>query len=268
MRSRDADHPYPGAVGPTRPGCPPADTAVDQGKGKGSPPRARHRLPLVTVAVLAARFQTSPRTVRRWLQVGHLQGEKLGGRWVLQDPDTPPAGRQQSSAPRGAEVRQVRARLRQVGARLIAVGNQVAQAQRRRGAVFLTWRRRGKLQVTLAIGREHPTRGWAPHALGLEYPFWLADRARWRPVLPLLRRYEQLRLWCAPALLRIPGVSAVVVRALTRLEAALVALHPPETYPASVEAPVPTAGDAAAPGVDTVERGPGDTGPRTPGRQT
>src|SRR5262249_59274316 len=107
------------------------------------------------------------------------------------------------------------------------------------------------LGVTFAIGRTHPTRGWTPIALGLEYPFWLEGRPRWRPVLPLLRRYERLRLWCATALLRIPGVSAVVLGELARLEAALEALHPPAT---GAEAPPgPAAGRAAAHRMETAD---------------
>lgn len=71
------------------------------------------------------------------------------------------------------------------------------------------------------MGRENPTTGWSPYALGVEVPFWLAERPRWRQVMPLLRRYEQVRGWCAPQLLRIPGVSDVVLRELHRLEVAL-----------------------------------------------
>jgi hypothetical protein len=108
-----------------------------------------------------------------------------------------------------------------VGALLIAVGNHVTQARKGRGQLFLTWRTPHALRVTLAIGRESPTRGWSPHALGVELPFWLAERARWRTVLPLLRQYEQIRIWCAPRLLRIPGVSEVVLTELCRVEAAL-----------------------------------------------
>jgi hypothetical protein len=99
----------------------------------------------------------------------------------------------------------------------------------------------------------HPTRGWAPIALGLEYPFWLEGRRRWRPVLPLLRRYEQLRLWCASALLRIPGVSAVILGELTRLEVELLALHPPKLHTAVTTVSAPDAGRVASHEGDTRE---------------
>lgn len=80
------------------------------------------------------------------------------------------------------------------------------------------------MRVTLAIGRESPTKGWSPHALGVELPFWLAERSRWQRVMPLLRQYERIRAWCAPRLLRIAGVSDAVQAELCRLEAALQAL--------------------------------------------
>jgi hypothetical protein len=119
----------------------------------------------------------------------------------------------------------VRARLRAAGAQLIAVGNALAAPVLRPGVVFLAWRAPRSLSVIFAIGRAHPTRGWAPIAVGLDYPFWLEGRPRWRLVRPLLRRYEQLRLWCVPALLRLPGVRSVVLDELTRLEAALEAVR-------------------------------------------
>jgi hypothetical protein len=90
--------------------------------------------------------------------------------------------------------------------------------------VFLTWRTPRSLQVTLAIGRMRLTKTWAPHALGTVLPFWVQERPRWRQVLPLLRRYERLRLWCHPRLLRIPAMMAVVQDELTQMEAALEAL--------------------------------------------
>ena len=131
------------------------------------------------------------------------------------------------------------------------MGNALAAPALRPGTVFLAWRAPRSLGVGFAIGRAHPTRGWTPIALGLEYPFWLEGRPRWRPVLPLLRRYERLRLWCAPALLRIPGVSAVVVGELTRLEVALEALHPPRREP---QAPAgPEAGRAASHRMETAD---------------
>jgi excisionase family DNA binding protein len=206
----------------------------------------------------------SVRTARRWLQHGRLAGRKLGRDWVVWD--LPLAAPADVPTPAGLTPARVRARLRAVGARLIAVGNALAAPAPRPGMVFLAWRAPRSLGVTFAIGRAHPTRGWTPIALGLEYPFWLEGRTRWRPVLLLLRRYERLRLWCASALLRIPGVSAVVLDELTRLETALGDLHPPATPAVTVEASVPTAGDVAAPGVDPFERGPRDTGPRMRGR--
>jgi hypothetical protein len=80
------------------------------------------------------------------------------------------------------------------------------------------------LRVTFAIGRRSPTQGWAPSALGVELPFWLAARTQWRRVLPLLRQYERLRHWCAPALLRVPGTDAMVLAERARLEATREAL--------------------------------------------
>jgi hypothetical protein len=104
---------------------------------------------------------------------------------------------------------------------LIAVGNQTVGTHPRRGQVFLTWRTPRSLQVILAIGRARLPQAWAPHALGTALPFWVQERPRWRRVLPLLRRYERLRLWCHPRLLRIPSVIAVVQDELAQLEAVL-----------------------------------------------
>ena len=114
------------------------------------------------------------------------------------------------------------------------VGTQIVQAQPRRGVVFLTERRPGSAQVTLAIGWVSPLHGWAPYALGVELPFWLKKRAQWRRVLPLLRQYERLRHWCTPALRRVPGTDAVLLAELARLGAtleALVATPPPKALP-------------------------------------
>ena len=132
----------------------------------------------------------------------------------------------------------LRARLRTAGAQLIAVGNALAAPALRPGVVFLAWRAPRSLSVTFAIGRAHPTRGWAPIAVGLDYPFWLEGRPRWRLVRPLLRRYEQLRLWCVPALLRLPGVRSVVLDELTRLDAALEALRAETAAAPSSDTPV------------------------------
>jgi excisionase family DNA binding protein len=173
----------------------------------------------------------SPQTVRRLLQMGRLAGRKLGREWAIWWPAEEqtravPLRREQAS-PRVSQaptMAAVRARLRAVGQQLIAVGNRVAQGRRRRGALFLTWRAPQSLRVTLAMGRESPSTGWSPYALGVEVPFWLAERPRWRQVMPLLRQYERVRSWCAPQLLRIPGVSDVVLTELLRLEAAVATL--------------------------------------------
>jgi hypothetical protein len=126
----------------------------------------------------------------------------------------------------------LRLRLRHAGTRLITVGNQMAGAQRQRGQVFLTWRRPQSLQIIVAIGRQSPTHGWTPRPLGTEMPFWFREQAQWRRVLPLLRRYEQVRSWCHPRLLRIPGVGEVVLQEIAWLETALTVLQ--EHRPASL----------------------------------
>jgi excisionase family DNA binding protein len=187
----------------------------------------------LTVAEAAAGLHVSPRTVRRLLQAGRLGGRKLGREWVVWWPkntnDKPVTTFPQPAGGHAASPAALRERLRQVGDTLITVGNQVAGTTMQRGAVFLAWRRPGSLQVTLAIGRAHPTRGWAPHVLGTALPFWLTERQQWQPILPLLRRYEQLRLWCAPRLLRIPGVADVIQTELTRLATAVETLAPAQT---------------------------------------
>jgi excisionase family DNA binding protein len=188
----------------------------------------RHHPTGLSVEEAARLLGCSPQTVRRLLHTGRLAGRKLGREWVVWFPTEPPvaivSARQARKNPPALSAHTtaaIRQRLREVGALLIEVGNHVTEARKGRGHLFLTWRTPHALRVTLAIGRESPTRGWSPHALGVELPFWLAERARWRTVLPLLRQYEQIRIWCAPQLLRIAGVSEVVLAALCRVEAAL-----------------------------------------------
>jgi hypothetical protein len=115
----------------------------------------------------------------------------------------------------------IRTRLRQVGKRLITVGNHAAGAQRRRGKIFLTWRRSRSLHIVFALGRQSPRYGWVPHALGTDLPFWLRERSRWQPIVPLLQHYEQVRGWCHPHLLQVEGVGAVILAELAQLEANL-----------------------------------------------
>jgi hypothetical protein len=124
--------------------------------------------------------------------------------------------------------RLIRQHLRQLGQRLITVANAAAGVQQQRGAVFVTWRRPGGLQLTFAIGRTSPIQGWAPHAVGLALPFWLRERQRWHGVSPLLRRYERLRHWCHPRLLRLPAVQELVEAELRQLSAAMESFAPQE----------------------------------------
>jgi excisionase family DNA binding protein len=201
--------------------------ARSKNKGKEGKAHMTHsttqHLPGVSIAAAAEQLGVAPRTIRHWLQTGRLQGYKLGLRtWVVclsRDERIIPAHPTARVAP--AAIRQ---RLRAVGARLIAVGNKAAQASQRPGALFLTWRAPRSLRITLAIGRVSPTQGWTPYALGVELPFWLAERNQWRRVLPLLRRYDTLRSCCAPWLLRLPDVGAAVLAELARLEVAVTAL--------------------------------------------
>ena len=175
---------------------------------------------------VATGLGVSPRTVRYWLQTGQLLGEKVGGIWHIWARDLPVSGLEVGACL--FTVQHLRLRLRHAGTRLITVGNQIAGTQRRRGHIFLTWRRPQSLQIIVAIGRQSPTHGWTPRPLGTEIPFWFREEARWRRVLPLLRRYEQVRSWCHPRLLRIPGVGEVVLQEVAGLETALLALIPPE----------------------------------------
>lgn len=180
---------------------------------------AQNRGGLLSVQEVATALGVSPRTIRYWLQTGQLPGEKVGGIWHIWGQDLCVSGLDGGGA-RGI-LQHLRPRLRQAGTRLITVGNHVAGAQRQRGQVFLTWRRSQSLQIIFALGRQHPTHGWTPHVLGTELPFWLQERPQWRRVLPLLRQYEQVRSWCHPRLLRIPGVGEVVLQEIRGLETAL-----------------------------------------------
>jgi excisionase family DNA binding protein len=257
----DASCPRPGTAPLADPAASPADPEPATGVTPGELTARGHvlhkgregeadlaRRPLA-VHEAARVLGCSVRTARRWLQSGRLTGQKLGRDWVVWGlPPSSPGDVPAAERPTRALVR---SRLRAVGARLIAVGNAVVAPTPRPGTVFLAWRAPRSLGVGFAIGRVHPTRGWAPIAVGLEYPFWLEGRPHWRPVLPLLRRYEQLRLWCAPALLRVPGVSAVVLGELTVLEAALAAVSLPQTRPDTTAAPEPEARDALSHEGDT-----------------
>ena len=223
------------------PGAAPGEmTARGQGLHKGKEGKADLRDGPCTVDAAARVLGCSHRTVRRSAAdraPGRAEaGPGLGG--------VGPAARCFGPA-RGPDPGPGARRLRAVGARLIMVGNTLAAPAPRPGTVLLAWRAPRSLSVVFAIGRTHPTRGWAPIALGLEYPFWLEGRARWQPVLPLLRRYERLRVWGMAPLLRIPGVRAMLLGELDTLEAALEALCPREAPPDPTETPGPEAGETA-----------------------
>jgi hypothetical protein len=184
---------------------------------------AHNRGDLLAVQEVATGLGVAPRTVRYWLQTGQLPGEKMGGIWHIWGRDLAVSGLKEGDTL--GTPQHLRPRLRQVGARLMTVGNHMAGAQHQRSQVFLTWRRPRSLQIIFALGRQHPTHGWTPQALGTELPFWFREQAQWRRVLPLLRRYEQVRSWCHPRLLRIPGVREVVHTALAHLEATLLSFE-------------------------------------------
>jgi excisionase family DNA binding protein len=194
----------------------------------------------LTVPEAARVLGCASQTVRRLLQNGQLPGRKHGREWIVWlCADMTSTHRDTLSAPHTVPTTTpaaLRQRLRIVGAALITVGNQTAGILPRRGQVFLTWRTPRSLQVILAIGRTQHTQQWAPHALGAALPFWVRERSRWRQVLPLLRRYERLRLWCHPRLLQIPDVVGVVQDELAHLEAALGALAYEASVPPSREA--------------------------------
>jgi excisionase family DNA binding protein len=180
---------------------------------------------LLSVEEAARVIGVTTRTVRRWLQAEQLAGRKIGATWVVLVPAYLAASirseeslLQQVGPPPSIVMRQ---RLRCLGHRLIDFGNAQARVRRKRGDVFLTWRRPGSLQIVFAIGRQSPTQGWSPHALGIELPFWLKARHQWRSVRPLLRRYERLRLWCHPRLLCIPRVQEVISAEINGLRAAM-----------------------------------------------
>ena len=146
---------------------------------------AHSTMMLLSVEEAATILDIAPRSVRRWLQEGQLVGRKIGTIWVVllpregEFPDT----HKRSLLLHGREpipLAMIRQQLRQLGSQLIAIGNAAAGAQHKRGEVFLTWRRPGGLQITFAMGRESPSQGWAPHALGMELPFWLKERQRWQ----------------------------------------------------------------------------------------
>jgi len=180
-----------------------------------------------SVTEAARALGCAPQTVRRLLQMGRLAGSKLGRDWIVWG--LPTDGESATPGSLEATPAMVRTRLRAIGTRLITVGNAVAETVPRPGAVFLTWRAPRGLRVTFAIGRTSPRQGWAPYAVGVELPFWLTERTAWRPVLPLLRHYDQVRSWCVPRLLRVPGVGAVVLAELARLEATLDRLEATQT---------------------------------------
>jgi excisionase family DNA binding protein len=182
---------------------------------------------VLSVEEAAQTLRCSPQTVRRLLQTGRLGGRKIGREWVVlwsAKTRRTRGAQQESQEPftvQRISTAVIRQRLREVGALLIEVGNQVAQARRDRGKLFLTWRSAHSLRVTLAMGRTSPTKGWSPQAVGLDIPFWLEERPRWQQVMPFLRRYEHIRTWCAPQLLRIPGVGETVLMELQQLAVAL-----------------------------------------------
>ncbi len=189
-------------------------------------------LTVVSVAEAAVRLSIAPHRVRRLLQGGRLPGRKLGREWAVLWP-TDARMRGGGNADHNSEqvsretphlLTALRQQLRQVGTTLIRTGNASAQARPARGAVFLTWRRPNSLAVTFAMGRVTPTQQWAPYALGSDLPFWLKDRARWAPVIPVVRRYDRVRGWCVPRLVRLAGVAAVIVDDIARLEEALARL--------------------------------------------
>jgi excisionase family DNA binding protein len=196
-----------------------------------------HLSPGLSVDEAAQALGCSPQTVRRLLRAGRVEGRKLGREWVVWFTAETSAVRMSGHRAQKSDITlqqptttTIRKRLREVGTLLIAVGNHMAQARKGRGQLFLTRRTPHALRITLAIGRQSLTKGWSPYVLGVELPFWLAERTHWRQVMPLLRRYEQIRSWCAPRLLRIAGVGEAVLAELRRLETALQAMA--ETMPA------------------------------------
>ena len=188
------------------------------------------RPPLLSVEEVATTLGVSGRTVRRWCACGHLDAQLVGTVWVvwgaLEDSSSEYGrGSKYSERPLRLGLQAMRKRLRETGQRLIDTGNVVAGAQRRPGKLFLTWQSQRGLQVTFAIGRLSPLHGWAPHALGTMLPFWIEERAQWQRVMPLLKYYERIRMWCVPRFLRIAGVSALVLEEITQLETAIATLQ-------------------------------------------
>jgi hypothetical protein len=91
------------------------------------------------------------------------------------------------------------------------------------------------LAVTFAIGRVTPTQKWAPYALGIELPFWIAERARWTSLMPVVRRYDRVRGWCVPRLVRLAGVASVIEDEIARLDKALARLGSEHDIASSTE---------------------------------
>jgi len=187
---------------------------------------------VVTVSEAAEQLHMAPHRVRRLLQGGRLLGRKLGREWAVLWPTDgrmlDGSGADHNSEHVSGEtpplLTTLRQQLREVGATLIRTGNALAQVKPARGAVFLTWRRPTSLAVHFAMGRVTPTQQWAPYALGIDLPFWIAERARWTLVVPLVRRYDRVRGWCVPRLVCLDGVASVIGDEIARIDQALARL--------------------------------------------
>ena len=187
---------------------------------------------IVTVSEAAEHLHLAPHRVRRLLQDGRLPGRKLGREWAVLWPTDGrmlDGGRADDNSTHVSRetphlLTTLRQQLREVGARLIRTGNALAQAKPARGTVFLAWRRPTSLAVTFAMGRVTPSQQWAPYALGIDLPFWIAERARWTRLMPVVRRYDRVRGWCVPRLVRLAGVASVIEDEIVRLDEALTRL--------------------------------------------